>query len=307
MVPPEEGGRMTGSWLRNALHKATRPKASVIGVLKQHLGGQSPGRSMKILHASDITRIDFCPRRWALFDMLEKDPPMDSLSTALDVTFRMGKATEQLLVEEWAGDAIVGNWRCRHCGEQRTMVPHPDGYCVVPIGKRKHWWQYRQLVVSAPEYGVEGGIDALFNIGAPQLMITEIKTINPAEFETMLVPQPEHRLRTNLYMKIIAESHHPFREKINTSEARVLYISRGYGKLNAEWNEILPFREFAVTRNDADLAEFLKRAAALKAFRTIGLLPQGICTTALDKYAKACSVGQPCFSGTYPAGHSVTL
>jgi hypothetical protein len=32
----------------------------------------------------------------------------------------------------------------------------------------------------------------------------------------------------------------------------VLYISRGYGKLNAEWNEILPFKEFVVKRNDLD-------------------------------------------------------
>ena len=83
---------------------------------------------------------------------------------------------------------------------------------------------------------------------------------------TILVPFPEHRLRTNLYLWILEQSKHPHKEKICTSEARVLYMSRGYGKLNAEWNEILPFKEFVVKRNDADLAEFLKRAAALKLF-----------------------------------------
>ena len=251
-----------GSWLRNALHKATRPTASVIGVLKVELGGPTPGRSMKILHASDVTRIDFCPRRWALFDVFEKDAPSDYVSTAMDVTFRMGKVTEMLLVEEWAGQAVVGNWRCRHCGEQRTMVPKPDGYCKLKV--QKHWWQYLQLVVDTPVYGIQGGIDALFNIGTPQLVITEIKTMNPVEFDAIVAPLPEHRLRTNLYMKIVAESQHPFREKINTTEARVLYISRGYGKLNAQWNEILPFKEFVVKRDDDDLAEFLKRAAAAK-------------------------------------------
>lgn len=287
------------SWLYNALHKPTHPKQSIIGVLKQQLGGASPGRSMQTLHASDVTKVDFCPRKWAFFDLFEKQPAMDRVSTAMDVTFRMGSVTERLLVEEWGGDAVVGNWRCRWCGESRTMVPHPHGHCAT--GK-PHWWQYRQLVVDAAAYGLQGGIDVLFNIGAPQLVVTELKTLNPHEFETMVVPLPEHRLRTNLYLRILEESQHPFREKICLTEARVLYISRGYGKLNKDWNEILPFREFVVKRNDADLAEFLKRAQALQMFRTQGLMPAGICHTALDKYAKNCSVCKACFSGTYPAG-----
>jgi len=263
---------------------------------------------MKVLHASDVTRTDFCPRRWAFFDLLGKDPPMETVSTALDVTFRMGTVTEHVLVEEWAGDAVVGNWCCRWCGDKRSMVPKPSGYCTQNISglawqtPRKHWWQYRQMRVEAEEYGLDGGIDALFNIGAPQLVITELKTLNPVEFDNIVAPFPEHRLRTNLYMWILDHSQNPYKDKVNTTEARVLYISRGYGKMNAEWNEILPFKEFVVKRNDGDLAEFLKRAAALKTFRTMGLMPPGICATALDKIAKKCSVLQACFSGTYPAG-----
>ena len=287
------------SWLHNALHKATRPKQSIISVLKQQLGGPQRGRSMKVLHASDVTKVDFCPKKWALFDLFEKDPPMDTIATAMDVTYQMGLVTERLLIEEWAGTAVVGNWRCRWCSEQRSMVPKPGGCCKTG---EKHWWQHLQMVVEAPEYGIQGGIDALFNIGAPQLIVTELKTLNPVEFDTIVVPFPEHRLRTNLYLKILDESHHPHKEKICTTEARVLYISRGYGKLNAEWNEILPFKEFVVKRNDADLAEFLKRATALKTFRQSGLIPAGICATALDKIAKKCSVCQPCFSGQYVAG-----
>jgi hypothetical protein len=288
------------SWLRQAIHKATRPKQSIIGVLKQQLGGPQAGRSMKVVHASDVTKTDFCPKKWALFDLFEKQAPTDTVATAMDVTYRMGLVTESLLIEEWAGDAVVGNWRCRYCYETRSMTPKPGGHC--PGGSRKHWWQHVQMVVEAPEYGIQGGIDALFNIGAPQLVVTELKTMNPDDFEKILLPLPEHRLRTNLYLWILEQSQHPHREKICISEARVLYISRGYGKLNAEWNEILPFKEFVVKRNDADLSEFLKRAAALKVFRQSGLMPHGICATALDKFAKNCSVCQPCFSGQYPAG-----
>lgn len=287
------------SWLKNALHKTTRPQQSVIGVLKQHLGGPRHGRSMKILHASDVTKEDFCPRMWALFDLFEKEPPTDTLSTALDVTFQMGTMTETLLIEEWAGDAVIGNWRCRYCGEQRSMTSKPGGYCSNNV--HKHWWQHVQMNVSAPEYGIQGGIDALFNIGAPQLMVTEIKTMAPQEFDAIVTPLPEHRLRTNLYLWVLENSLHPYRDKINLKEARVLYVSRGYGRMNATWNEILPFKEFAVQRNDLDLAEFLKRAKFLQTFRTQGLMPPGICGTALDKIAKKCSVSIQCFSGKYPA------
>lgn len=290
---------MNNSWLRLAIHKATRPKQSIISVLKQNLGGSKKGRSMDVLHASDVTKYDFCPRRWALFALLDKDPPLETASTALDVTFRMGHLIESMVIEEWAGDAVIGDWRCRLCGEQRSMTSKPKGCCHT--GK-KHWWQHLQTRVSAPNYGIQGGIDALFNIGAPQLMVTELKTMNPVEFDQILTPLPEHRLRTNLYLKIVEESEHPHKEKICTSEARVLYISRGYGKLNAEWNEILPFKEFVVKRNDADLVEYLNRAAALHTFRQSGLMPNGICATALDKIAKSCSVCAQCFSGTYPAG-----
>ena len=38
------------------------PKQSIIGVLKQQLGGSKTGRSMDVLHASDVTKTDFCAR-----------------------------------------------------------------------------------------------------------------------------------------------------------------------------------------------------------------------------------------------------
>ena len=144
------------SWLHNALHKATRPKQSIIGVLKQQLGGPQPGRSMEVLHASDVTKPDFCPRKWALFDLLEKEPPMDTIATAMDVTYQMGLAAETLLVEEWAGDAVVGNWRCRLCKEQRSMVPKPTGCCSDRA--RSTGGSIVQMVIEAPEYGIQGGI-----------------------------------------------------------------------------------------------------------------------------------------------------
>ena len=44
-------------------------------------------------------------------------------------------------------------------------------------------------------------------------MVTEVKTMNPTEFEPILVPFPEHRLRTNLYLWILEQSPAPTSRK----------------------------------------------------------------------------------------------
>lgn len=86
-------------------------------------------------------------------------------------------------------------------------------------------------------------------------------------------------------------------------EARILYVSRGFGKMNKEYNEILPFREFVVERNDAspDLAFALKKAKQIKIFRDSKDMPSGICSTPTDKAAKGCKQCGVCFSGQYKA------
>lgn len=286
------------TWLKAAMIASSKPKESVIAILKKNLGGMQEGRSRDVVHASNITKTDFCPRNWAFLDMKAVKAEPEFLPAAMDVTYQMGVAAETLFAEEWLGDAAIGNWRCRRCHEQRTMTSKPNGFCKDGV---KHWWQYLQIVVEAEEYGVSGSIDCLVNVGVPKLMMTEVKTINPVDFEKIIVPLPEHRLRTNLYMALVAGSQHPFKEKFNLLEARVLYISRGYGKMNEAWNEILPFKEFEVKRNDDDLKPVLQRAKALKLFREGKGMPSGICATALDKIAQKCKSCTYCFSGQFPA------
>jgi hypothetical protein len=286
-------------WLHNAILQSNKPKLSVVAVLRAHLGGNQLNRPRTVVHASDITQPDFCPRRWALMDHLEVPTGSTHVSTALDVTFRIGKETERLLVEEWCGENVVGNWRCDLCNDQRTMVPHPGGFCK---DGRRHVWRYRQIVIDAPKYGVTGSLDAVFNVGSPRLMLVEVKILNTDDFDKIQVPKPEHRYRTNLYLKLLAESGHPYADRFNLHEARVLYVSRGYGRMNPQWNEILPFKEFEVQRDDASLTPLLQRAKALQVHRDVKQgMPSGICDTATDKIAQKCSVCKECFSGDYPA------
>jgi hypothetical protein len=76
---------------------------------------------------------------------------------------------------------------------------------------------------------------------------------------------------------------------------------RTYGKKHPDWNEILPWKEFIVQRDDETLKPVLQRSKALRVFRTEGKMPSGICGTALDKVAQRCKFCQHCFSGEYPA------
>lgn len=117
----------------------------------------------------------------------------------------------------------------------------------------------------------------------------------------MLVPLPEHRIRTSLYLKLVSDSGSPYLNHINLHEARVLYVSRGFGKQHPVYKEILPFKEFVVERDDSLFQKPLILAKQVKVFRESGKIPSGICKTALDKRAKACEVCAQCFSGKHPS------
>ena len=289
---------MTG-WMKLAVQQANKPKLTITETLRKRLSAWEVGRDRNVVHASDITKPNFCPRHWAFLDMEQVKKGVGSyVPTALRVTYDMGNATEKVFIEEWAGEAVHGDWRCRRCGDQRTMCTKPAPGCA----KHKDCiWEYRQIRVESPVCGVSGSFDLLFDVGAPKLLLTELKTINPEDFNLITAPLPEHRLRTNLYLKLLAESSNPYRERVNLHEGAVLYVSRAYGKMHPDYNEILPFKEFTVKRDDEDLASTLARAKQLKIFREKGKVPSGICTTALDKPAKGCSTCKECFSGNYPA------
>jgi hypothetical protein len=292
-------------WLKKAMAQQAKPKESVIGVLKKNLGGVRQNRSRSQLHASDITQPDFCPRQWALHDLQGIKAHSEYLPLALQTTFDLGCITAKTLIEEWAGDDVVGNWVCRRCEQQRTMTSKPKGICPDAKGKnRDHIWEYEEVTFEAAEYGLTGSIDALFILG-PLLRVTELKILAAEEFDKILAPQSEHRIRTSLYMRLIAESNSVYKSRFNLHEATVLYVSRGFGRKNPEHltpygaEEIMPFREFVVERDDAITKEPLQKAKALKIFREEKKMPTGICATAVDKFAKKCDVCSLCFGGQY--------
>lgn len=245
------------SWLKTAIVNAMAPKLGVIDILRQNMGGYQPARDHQVVHASDTTKSGFCPRHLALLDLHEQTKKDEYISTAMQATFDLGKLTAKQLIEVWMGKKAVGNWQCVRCGEQRTMVPKPaTDLCVGyqnPGKAGKHIWEYVEPVFESKEYGISGRIDVLADIGA-KLIVTELKIMKVEDWEALLAPAPEHRIRTSLYLKIISDSHSAYADQINLHEARVLYVSRGYGKKHPIHGEIMPFKEFVVKRDDQVLA-----------------------------------------------------
>jgi hypothetical protein len=182
------------------------------------------------------------------------------------------------------------------------MCLQPKPGCT-SAGKGQCNWQYSEVNFKSVETGIDGNLDVLFDLGGNKLAVTELKIYAADEFDKMLAPLPEHRTRTRLYLKIIADSDSPYKNKINLHQARVFYTSRGFGKMNKEFNEILPFREFVIDRDDdaLDVKTALEKGRQIKIYREQGLMPSGICVSPMDKTAKACKHCDKCFSGEYPA------
>ena len=148
----------------------------------------------------------------------------------------------------------------------------------------------------------------LVALGAAKLTPIELKTMAADQFKTLIAPLAEHKLRTNLYLRIIAESEHPWASMVSTERARILYISKsGYGcaddglKAMGIKESFSPFKEFEVLRDDSQTAEPAARAKVVKDFRDgqVGM-PRGICPSALTQRAKGCAFKSACFSGDHP-------
>lgn len=290
---------MAVTFLKKAVEEATAPQKSIIDVLKKNLGGYKPERSHKTVHASDITKTDFCPRQFALLHLLDMKKKDRYISAALQATFDVGNVTSDLFREKWAGQSAIGNWRCVKCDSMVTFKQKPLNVPCKHGGKCD--WRYEEVNFVCQETQVSGSIDVIMDLGAPKLFLVELKIIKPDDFEKLAAPLAEHRIRTNLYMRLAEKSNNVFGGRVNVQQARVLYVSRGYGKKNADHNEILPFKEFTVERDDDALVPYLNRAKMVRIFKETGAIPLGVCKTSMDTPAKGCSVAKSCFSGKFPA------
>lgn len=278
-----------------------KEEQSVIGAILPQIGKKVPSRPFLPIHASDLTKAEFCPREVALLDYHGMSRPPEYLPPALRVTFDAGRLTEKLVREFWLGDAAYGEWRCARCNHQWSGLRPKPKKCLGC--QTSDLIEYRELRFEHPETGASGSIDVLVKLGNQKLTVVELKIMSQTEFDTVVAPLAEHRERTSLYLRLIEESNCAHKDMIRTDEARVLYVSRGHGKKNDQHDkQILPFKEFVVTRQDPPTEKYLAKAREIRAYQVHKIMPFGLCKTVNDPRSKSCSVKTLCMGGGFLPG-----
>ena len=278
-------------------------------LLHTHLNGPESGRSLSRIHASALTKEEgFCPRFYALSDVTKSKPKDEWLTTSENVTFRMGRDQQDALVHDFADmGKATGHWRCLCCSRLHEFTARPLK-CEL-CGCKAFKPEEVRFVSDAT--GASCGIDMLVNLGFPKLIAVELKTMGKDQFKTLLAPLAEHRVRTNLYLRIIKESVQPWANFVDTNRAIILYVEKGgFGVQDDQLKKwglkegFSPFKEYDVKRVDADTDDYALRARTVKHFRegAVGM-PSGICSSALAKRAVYCQMKAQCFSGQFPPEH----
>lgn len=288
------------SYMQSIIKQANEatPEKEILEILVKNMGKYYPERSHLTVHASDVTKDTFCPRRILLMDAFNMKVKDQYIAAALRATFDVGKMTAKLMVEEWGGQAVLGNWKCLTCKAKKMFSRKPKDGC---IGAGNCNWEYEETGFFSPEIAVSGSLDMLFDVGLPKYKIVEIKIMNATDFEKLVAPLAEHRLRTRLYMWLVENSESPLKFKLDLQTAKVIYISRGFGKKNGGAGQILPFKEFDVERDDESIEPYINRGRVVRHCREKNEIPiHKVCDTPTCQTAKGCEVKDKCWSGQIP-------
>jgi hypothetical protein len=269
------------------------PPLSVKSLLLSRVGGPEDRRSVGELHASELTNQDpeFCPREVALLRALGMTRPDFHVPHALRVTFDEGRDKQWRINNEYLRPYMVGAWECVRCGDYRPWGKAPPIENCDSV--RGHLWEYVEPVFKHPS-GFTGSIDGVVRFTSARLRPIEVKIMKGDDYEKLKAPLAEHRVRTQLYLRLIAESVDQYTAEIDASAAHVIYIMRGHGKKD-EAGVITPFKEYVVPRNDKAVERYVRMAYAVGKG-----MPSGICASALCKRAEKCAVAKECFSGKHP-------
>ncbi len=262
-----------------------------------------PGRDHAVVHASDLTDKDFCPRRFALMDITGVKPKGQFLTTAQRITYAYGHFLQQKLNEDWLRDVMYGEWVCPNCSHQEPFGLRPKAPCPKCY---RHLWRYQEVRVKDKINGVSGGCDGFVKTHRPKLRLIAVKSIDKDEFKALKAPMGNHRERTALYLKLLSNS--DYASEVDCETAHLIYVAKSYGfkdetLTGTKDGNMTPIKEYLVHREDDLFEPKLALARSLKLWREKkGGMPVGVCANSFTPCAKSCPVVGSCFSGKFTAG-----
>lgn len=275
--------------------------------LHKYLAGNSPGRSLRTIHASDLTKdIGYCPREAVLEKVTKRKPKPEFITTSQQVTWHLGRVLQES-VTHWLADMglAIGDWKCRSCGTMHERQKRPETCRMSGCGGKL--FRYEETRPVHPEFGASCGLDFLLDRGCGKLWIVENKTMAADKFKELVAPLGEHKLRTQMYLECAraAAKVDPWWNKVRHDKALVLYISKGgWGTTNPEkvgWDfddgPHSPFKEYTVDADREAVLPYLERGKpAWDFFRgETDKIPDRICPTSFCKRAGQCSIADVCF------------
>lgn len=285
--------------------KFQKTKKSQSGSLKfllhKKLAHYELARDHSRVHASDITKPDFCAREFCLCDKHSKKPKGQYINTSLQATFDLGRSLQDMLNQDWGVDWCIGTWECRFCGNKHSFQLKPDtcSHCDGQVFK------YLEEVFIHPIYGYSGSVDFIFMVEGGKYILIEVKTIVKDDFKKLVAPLAEHKLRTTLYLNLAKLDQSVGRkDKINIEEARILYICKGFGckddglKLMGLNEGFSPFKEYVIKADEKLIEPIIERGKQVAVWRDKkmdAVMPSKICATSYCQRATKCTVLKQCW------------
>ena len=279
-----------------------RSEERIKRMLVERLNKVDIPRSKDTIHASDLTKPEYCPRREALMRKLGYTDVGRMIAHPLRITFDLGNDIQSRVNNDWLRDVMWGHWECVQCGGVVEYSFFPtDGACYCRdvdgscLGGK---WKYKEVRVHHST-GASGSMDGFVVLSDDTLRMIEIKTIAPDTFKDLKMPLGEHRVRTSMYLQMLHDSKIPELASVNTEKASVLYVCRSFG-FKQEDGVISPLKEFEVEREEVSAKALLSKGQAVHQAEGSGM-PCGICKDMFDKPARSCRAVKDCFSKDYMA------
>lgn len=196
-----------------------------------------------------------------------------------------------------SSNILRGRWKCLHCGATygcvpgrnliETAIPRPSQPC--PCGKAvepdlDHDWLFMEVMFQDHVYGFSGHPDGFLALPGHQgLGVFEAKSISERGFAGIKdQPMLDHVIQMHGYFGLT-----------NLSWGRILYWCKGkYG--------FPALREHYVERNDELVAKIQKTCQSVQVGVETGILPAGVCSSAVCARAQTCVARDACFGITPP-------
>ncbi len=281
--------------LNSKLTTQGKTPTGIVELLDSEMSSYEPGRGYANLHASDLTKKDFCARKAALC-VTHKKQANESIGCALQATFDLGRATEGLVREEWLRDFSYGGWQCYLCGYEEVGPWPKDKLCK--CGASYHAVKYQELKVRDITSGASGSVDLFLKLRG-KLRLVELKIMAADEWDKLIAPLAEHRERTNYYLELWADNGIPKLDGqllCDKSSFIILYVSRGFGRKHPVLNKVLPFKEFVFQHDPALTPPIHAKAQSAKVWYMDHQMPERtLCATKADGIKRKCPVTRECF------------